>query len=139
MKVKCGIIYNALQTIMELAEKPMKVSLAGKFLRLSDDLQKETNYIDKQRRDIILKYAEKDEDDNPIIENNNVKIKDNEIEQAQNELNELSELEVEITDRMITEEELEASDLQLTLSQLGKIREFFHKEEEEEETEIIEE
>ena len=138
MKVKCGTIYNALQTIIEIAEKPMKVSLAAKFLRLSDDLQRESNYIDKQRRDIILKYAEKDEDDNPIIENNNVKIKDNEIEQAQNELNELSELEVEITDRMITEEELEASDLQLTLSQLGKIREFFHKEEEEK-TEIIEE
>lgn len=138
MKVKCGIIYNALQTIMELAEKPMKVSLAGKFLRLSDDLQRENNYIDKQRRDIILKYAEKDENNNPIIENNNVKIKDNEIEQAQNELNELSELEVEITDRMITEEDLEASDLQLTLSQLGKIREFFHKDKEEE-NEIIEE
>lgn len=130
MKVKCGIIYNALQTIIELAEKPMKVSLAGKFLRLSDDLQRENNYIDKQRRDIIFKYAQKDENGNPIIENDNVKIEDNNLQQAQNELNELGELEVEITDRMITEEELEASDLQLTLSQLGKIREFFHKEEE---------
>ena len=130
MKVKCGIIYNALQTIIELSEKPMKVSLAGKFLRLSDDLQKENNYIDKQRRDSILRYAEKDENDNPIIENNNVKIKDNEIEQAQNELNELSELEVEIPDRMITEEELEASNLQLSINQLGKIKNFLHKDEE---------
>ena len=33
----------------------------------------------------------------------------------------------------ITEEDLEASDLQLTLTQLGKIREFFHKDEEIEE------
>ena len=138
MKVKCGIIYNALQTIIDLSEKPMKVSLAGKFLRLADDLQKENNYIDKQRRDIILKYADKDENGNPIIEDDNVKIEDNNLQQVQDELNELSNLEVEITDRMITEEELDDSDLQLTLSQLGKIREFFHKEEKEE-TEIIEE
>ena len=127
MKVKCGIIYNALQTIIDIAEKPMKVSLAGKFLRLSDDLQKENNYIDKQRRDIILRHAEKNENGNPVIEDNNVRIKKDEIEQTQIELNELSELEVEIPDRMITEEELEDSNLQLTISQLGKIKEFFHK------------
>ena len=133
MKVKCGIIYNALQTIVEIAEKPMKVSLAAKFLRLSDDLQKESNYIDKQRRDILEKYAEKDENDNFIINDGSIKIKDGFIEIAQNELNELSTLEIEIPDRMITEEDLEKSDLQLTVNQLGKLREFFHKE-----TEIIE-
>ena len=136
MKVKCGIIFNALQTIMELAEKPMKVSLAGKFLRLSDDLQKESNYIDKQRREILMKYGEKDENGELIVENGNVKLLEGTIDLAQNDLNELSDLEVEIPDRMITEEDLEASDLQLTLSQLGKIREFFHKDKE---TEIIEE
>lgn len=134
MKIKCGIVYNALQTIMEIAEKPMKVSLAAKFLRLSDDLQRESGYIDRQRRDIIMKYAEKDENDNPIIENDNVKLKEGTYQEAQNELNELSNFEVEITDRMITEEELEAADLRLTINQLSKIREFFHKEE----TEIIE-
>lgn len=133
MKVKCGIIFNALQTIMELAEKPMKVSLAGKFLRLSDDLQKESNYIDKQRREILMKYGEKDENGELIVENGNVKLQEGTMELAQNDLNELSDLEVEIPDRMITEEDLEASDLQLTLSQLGKIREFFHKDEEIEE------
>lgn len=136
MKVKCGIIFNALQTIMELAEKPMKVSLAGKFLRLSDDLQKESNYIDKQRRKILMKYGEKDENGELIVENGNVKLLEGTVDLAQNDLNELSDLEVEIPDRMITEEDLEASDLQLTLTQLGKIREFFHKNEE---TEIIEE
>lgn len=138
MKVKCGTIYNALQTIIDIAEKPMKVSLAGKFLRLSDDLQKENNYIDKQRREIIFKYAEKDENNDPIIEDNNIKIEKDKIQEAQNELNELSELEVEIQDRMITEEELEASDLQLTISQLGKIKDFLHKEEEEDKIDIIE-
>lgn len=134
MKVKCGTIYNAIGTINELAEKPMKVSLAAKFLRLSDDLQRESGYIDRQRRDIIMKYAEKDENDNPIIENDNVKIKEGTYQEAQDELNELSNFEVEIPDRMITEEELEVADLQLTINQLSKIREFFHKEE----TEIIE-
>ena len=129
MKVKCGTIYNALQTIVEIAEKPMKVSLAGKFLRLSDDLQKESNYIDKQRREILLKYGQKDENGELIIENGNVKLEENTMEQAQNDLDELSELEVEFPDRMITEEDLEASNLQLTLTQLKRIEDFFHKEE----------
>ena len=127
MKVKCGIIYNALQTIIELSEKPMKVSLAGKFLRLCDDLQKENSYIDKQRRDIILKYALKDENGQPIIEDDNVRLEDGTYELAQNELNELSEFEVDIPDRLITEEELEDSNLQLSISQLEKIRFFLNQ------------
>ena len=61
MKVKCKDIYNGLQFINNLAEKPMKVSLIAKLLRLSSDLQKESEFIDKQRRDIIERYGRKDE------------------------------------------------------------------------------
>ena len=129
MKIKCGIIYNALQTITELAEKPMRVSLAAKFLRLSDDLQKENNYIDKQRRDILMKYGSKDENGELIIEEGGVKLENGILEKVDAELQELSEFEVDIPDRMITEEELENNNIELNIKQLAALRQFLHKEE----------
>lgn len=130
MKVKCGTIFNAIETINEMAEKPMKISLAAKFLRLSDDLQKENNYINKQRKDILTKYGAKDENGELIVNDGNVKIEDESLEKVQEDLIELSNFEVEIPDRMITEEELENNNIELTLKQLAILKEFFHKEEE---------
>lgn len=129
MKVKSAIIANGLQTIIELAEKPMPVSLAAKLLRLVEDLQKENEIIEKQRRLIIEKYADKDEKGEVIINNEgNVGFKESKTaEEAQNELNELANLEVEIIDRGITEEELINSNIQLTLGQLSVLKNFINE------------
>lgn len=128
MKVKSGIIYNAFQTIMELSEKPMKVSLAAKLLRLIDDLRKESEFIEKQRKSIIEKYGKKDEFGELIIKDGIVNFEGNNAELVQNELNELSELEIEITDRFITEEELEQNNIELTINQFNILNNFLHKE-----------
>ena len=129
MKVKSAIIANGLQTITSLAEKPMPVRLAAKLLRLVEDLQKENEIIEKQRRLIIEKYADKDEKGEVIISNEgNVSFKENKTaEEAQNELNELANLEVEIIDRKITEEELINSNIQLTLGQLSVLKNFINE------------
>lgn len=129
MKVKTGIIFSALETIIELSEKPMKVSLAAKLLRLSDDLQKENNYTEKQRRNIIMKYGVKDENGELIVEEGNVKFENNVFTDVQKELNELSEVEVDIPDRMITLQEIEDNNIELTIKQLALLENFFHKEE----------
>ena len=129
MKVKCGIIYNAFQTIMDFSEKPMPVVLAGKFLRLADELNKENNFIEQQRSQILTKYGDKDENGQLIVENGNVNFKEiKNAEKAQSELNKLAEMEVEITDRFITEKDLEEAGLKLTMSQLAALREFLHNE-----------
>ena len=128
MKVKAGIIYNAVQIIDELSEKPMKVALIAKLLRLSDELQKENQLIEKQRREIIEKYGKKDENGQLIInENGNVDFENKDIEKVQNELYELSELEIDITDREITQEELEDNNLELTINQFVISNNFIHK------------
>ena len=128
MKVKAGIIYNAVQIIDELSEKPMKVALIAKLLRLSDELQKENQLIEKQRREIIEKYGKKDENEQLIIdENGNVSFENENIEKVQNELYELSELEIDITDRKITQEELEDNNLELTINQFIILNNFIHK------------
>lgn len=128
MKVKAGIIYNAIQVIDELSEKPMKVALIAKLLRLSDELQKENQLIEKQRREILEKYAKKDENGQLIIDKNgNVDFENENIEKVQNELYELSELEIDITDREITQEELESNNLELTINQFVILNNFIHK------------
>ena len=131
MKIKSGIIYNALQTINNLSEKPMKVSLTAKLLRLSYDLQKENEIIEKQRRDILTKYCDKDENGQPMIdENGNVTFNNGNIDEVQKELNELSNIEVDIIDRNITEQELENNNLELTINEFALIENFLHKENE---------
>ena len=127
MKVKSGIINNGLQSIMDLSEKTMPISLAAKLLRLSDDLSKENTYIEKQRLSIIEKYGDKDENGDLKIENNQVTFSEDNINKVQEELNELSELEIEIPDRNITEEELMNSGLELTLNQFAILKEFIQE------------
>ena len=125
MKVKSAIIANGLQTITTFAEKPMPVSLAAKLLRLAEDLAKENDIIEKQRRLIIEKYADKDEQGQLIVNNGNVSFnKDNAAKEAQDELNELANLEVDIVDRGITEEDLVNANLQLTMSQFAVLKNF---------------
>ena len=127
MKVKSGIINNGLQSIMDLSEKPMPIALAAKLLRLSDDLSKENNYIEKQRKSIIEKYGDKDENGQLKVIDGQVTFSNDNAEKAQQELNELSELEVEIPDRNITENELMKSGLELTLSQYAALKEFIQE------------
>lgn len=128
MKVKAAFIYNGLQTIMDLSEKPMPVRLSAKLLRLADDLTKENAIIEKQRKLIIEKYGNKDENGELIIQNGNVTFKDIKTsEQAQNELDELANLEIEIIDRDITEEELIDANIQLSMTQLAALRSFLHE------------
>ena len=130
MKVKAAFIFNGLQTIMDLSEKPMPVKLSAKLLRLADDLTKENSMIEKQRRLIIEKYGDKDENGELIIENGNVTFnKDDNGVKAQQELDELANLEIDLTDRNITEDELINTNIQLSMSQLATLRDFFHKEE----------
>ena len=130
MKVKAAFIFNGLQTIMDLSEKPMPVRLSAKLLRLADDLTKENSMIEKQRRLIIEKYGDKDENGELIIENGNITFsKDDNGVKAQQELDELANLEIDLTDRNITEDELINADIQLSMSQLATLREFLHKEE----------
>lgn len=128
MKVKSAIIVNGLQTILSLAEKPMPVSLAAKMLRLANDLNEENNLIEKQRRLILEKYGDKDEQGQLIINNGNVSFKENNnLQEAQNELNELANLEIEITNRNITEDELIKANLELTLNQLSILQNFIEE------------
>ena len=127
MKIKSGVINNGLQSIMDLSEKTMPISLAAKLLRLADDLSKENTYIEKQRMMIIEKYGDKDENGQLKIENGQVTFSNDNVNKAQQELNELSELEVEIPDRNITEDELMNSGLELTLSQFAALKEFIQE------------
>jgi len=128
LKVKSTIITNGLQTISSFSEKPMPVSLTAKLLRLTEDLVKENDIIEKQRQLIIEKYADKDEQGQLIINDGNVSFKeDDAMKKAQEELNELANLEIDIIDRGITEEDLINANLQLTINQLAILKNFIEE------------
>ena len=129
MKVKAAIISNGLQFISDLSEKPMPISLTAKLLRLADELAKENSFIEKQRRDIIEKYGKKDDNGELIIEDGSVSFDKDVADKVQEELNELANLEIEITDRNITEKELEKANLELTMSQFAILRSYLHYDE----------
>ena len=130
MKIKAAYIAEGLQTLVAFAEKPMPVALAAKMLRLVEDLQKEGKLIEKQRKLIIEKYATKDDKGQLIVTDGNVSFKDTTTsQQAQVELDELANLEVEIEDRNITEDELVKANLQITMSQFAALKNFLHVEE----------
>ena len=130
MKVKAAYIAEGLQTLVAFAEKPMPVALAAKMLRLVEDLQKEGKLIEKQRKLVIEKYATKDDKGQLIVTDGNVSFKDTiTSQQAQVELDELANLEVEIEDRDITEDELVKANLQITMSQFAALKNFLHVEE----------
>jgi hypothetical protein len=130
LKVKAAYIAEGLQTLVAFAEKPMPVALAAKMLRLVEDLQKEGKLIEKQRKLIIEKYATKDDKGQLIVTDGNVSFKDTTTsQQAQVELDELANLEVEIEDRNITEDELVKANLQITMSQFAALKNFLHVEE----------
>ena len=132
MKVKSGIVYNGLQAVLEFAEKPLPIKLAAKMLRLADELTKENEFINTQRRSIIQKYGKKDENNELVIdETGSVNFDPEEAKKAQAELNELANLDIEITDRNITEEELENANVEISISQLALLKEFLHRDEEE--------
>ena len=97
MKVKAGIVYNALDVINEISEKPMKVSLIAKLLRLSDELEKENRLIEKQRKEILQKYGKKDENGELIIdENGNISFDQANLNEVNQEFNSLLGTELEI-------------------------------------------
>ena len=88
----------------------------------------ENELIEKQRRLILEKYGDKDEQGQLVISNGNVNFKENNnLQAAQNELNELANLEIEIIDRNISEDELIKANLELTLNQFSVLQNFIQE------------
>lgn len=95
------------ETLLSISQKELPFRLAYKISKLSEKIEKDYLFFTEEVQKIIVKYAERDEKGEIAFEGNNVKIQRDLIEQAEKDLQELDEVEIEQIDVFFTLDELE--------------------------------
>lgn len=112
---------NLLYDGIKSAEMP--ISLAYKFNKLMNSVDKELDFFQEKLNAILEKYAERDEQGNYVqLTPNNIKIQEDKMDECQKELNELQSFEVEIPEIKFSLEELDC--LEVTPQQLKSLMSF---------------
>lgn len=96
------------ETLLNISQKELPFRLAYKISKLSEKIEKDYLFFTEEVQKIIIKYAERDEKGEIAFEGNNVKIQRDLIEQAEKDLKELDEVEIEEIDVSFTLDELES-------------------------------
>ena len=107
--------------LKSFSETPMPIHLAYKITKLLPSVETDYSFYLEKTREIIIKYAKKDDQGNPIPdENGNVSLETENISLAEKELLELSDIEIDLPNITFSLDELESltmtpSDLQVLL------------------------
>lgn len=104
-----------------LKQQKTSVKTAYKLSKILNAVQKEFEFFQSKFQELIQEYAEKDENGQPIIlENgNSVKIAPSRLTEAQQKIDELSNLEVELDISLISLNELEG--LEISISDMQQL------------------
>ena len=104
---------------MELKDRSMPFKTARKFSKLFNKLEEEIVFYQENFKKLVDKYSEKDEEGNPVLldDGQGIKIKEDLITECNMKVDELNNLDVEITDIKFNEEELE--NLNLTIGEVS--------------------
>lgn len=116
------ITNNAL--FREIHSKPMPARAAFKVARLIRELDKENEMFDKQRIEIVNKYAKHDENGQIIEENNQILIDEDKFAEFQEEINSLLSTEVEVNAEKLAVEDLD--NMELTPKQTMDLEKFIN-------------
>ena len=108
----------------EIHSKPMPARAAFKVARLIRELDKENEMFDKQRIDIVTRYAKRDENGNVMEQDNQILIDDDKMEEFQNEFNSLLETEVAVNAEKLDIDDL--GDIELTPRQTMDLEKFIN-------------
>ena len=106
MKIKINSALAFLDFYKKEKETKIPFSTGYKMKKINDQLTKEVEFYYQSLREIIQTYTEKNEDGSIKIENDNYIIQKDKIEECNQKLDELNQLEVEVTDTYFTAEEL---------------------------------
>ena len=107
-----------------LKEKEMPVLVAYKLNQIEDVCEKNNKFFEEKTRDIINKYAEKDSDGKPLFteDQKSVRIQQDFIDTCVKELQELSEIDVDVPDIKININDL--NDIKITVAEMGALMPF---------------
>ena len=134
MKLTLQQVEQAYLACQKIKDEKLGVSLAFRLLKLYNDLEAEIKNVDNFRRDIVLKYCDKDEDGNPKTvqteQGEGISINPDYQIKAQAELNELFTTEIDIKD--------EFKNISISLSELSGFLPFIKDEDGIEEVKEIE-
>lgn len=125
IKVTLNDIITNNNLFREIHSKPMPARTAFKVARLIRELDKENEMFDKQRIDIVTRYAKRDENGDMVEENNQVLIDDDKMQQFQDEFNALLDTEVEVNAEKLDIEDL--GDIELTPKQIMNLEKFINE------------
>lgn len=106
--MKLQTIQSLYSTLTILKSTQMSLRLSYKFSKLLSKIEKDNEFFIEKAREIVLKYAEKDENGNYIQNEGNIKVIPENIPLANKELDELNNIEMEDIDITFTLEELES-------------------------------
>ena len=87
-------IVDGMDLLSELSTRSLKTKAAYQLGRILREAQKEFSLYNEKRIALLEKYADKDEEGKPVIENGNYKISDEGIAAINTEYNELIETTV---------------------------------------------
>lgn len=125
IKVTLNDIITNNNLFREIHSKPMPARTAFKVARLIRELDKENEMFDKQRIDIVTRYAKRDENGDMVEENNQVLIDDDKMQQFQDEFNALLDTEVEVNAEKLDIEDL--GDIELAPKQIMNLEKFINE------------
>ena len=107
--MKLQIIETLQSSLTQLKSQEMPLRLSYKFSKLLSKIEKDSEFFIEKTREVILKYAEKDENGNLVqTEDGNIRIQTGKIEEANKAMMELNDIEVEDINITFTLDELES-------------------------------
>ena len=124
--MKLSQIESLKETLLNISQKEVPFRLAYKFSKLSEKIEEDYLFFTKEVQKIIVKYAERDEKGEIALEGSNVKIQRNLVEQAEKELADLNDIDIEDINIFFTFDELEG--LEIKPSELTNLLPFIKEE-----------
>lgn len=130
IKIKLGDLVDSTETLQKLSQKELKARLALSIARLLKEAEREIQYFNDTRMNLIRKYGTKDENGELITDDRgNCKIDDANLTEFSSELNDLIAVEVELNAGKIKIDLLE--NLDFTPGDMAVLEPFIETEENE--------
>lgn len=127
MNIKLVEILKFENFYSKIKEKKLPIKTTYKLTKFFNKVDEEIKFFQTRIKEICETYGERDENNNfiPLEGGAGIKVKEDKIEECQNEIYDLSNLEVEIPAISISLEELEG--LELSIEELYPILSFIEE------------
>ena len=126
IKLTMDQLMNSVEVIQKLINSPTPLSakVSYQIIRIAREVESEYNLFQKSRTELIEKYAKKDENQKPILENDRYQIVPDEQEDFTKEYNEIMNSSIELNVEPLALNDKVMEELKLTPLEWMKIEPF---------------